>query len=74
MKRLFVVFLIGVSCFLFACGDNARKHYDRGNDYHNQGKLDEAIASYQKALAINPDLAEAHSNLGLPTMSKGSMM
>jgi tetratricopeptide (TPR) repeat protein len=29
-----------------------------------QGKLDEAISSYRRALTLNPRLAEAHSNLG----------
>jgi protein O-GlcNAc transferase len=30
----------------------------------NQGKLDEAIAAYCKAICIKPDHVEAHSNLG----------
>ena len=30
----------------------------------NWGKLDEAVASYRKALAIKLDFAEAHNNLG----------
>ena len=29
------------------------------------GKLDEAVASYNKALAIKPDYADAHNNLGV---------
>ena len=28
------------------------------------GKFDDAVASYRRALAINPDFAEAHNNLG----------
>ena len=28
------------------------------------GRLPDAIAQYEAALRINPDLAEAHSNLG----------
>ena len=72
MKRLLVVLLVGVGFFLFTFGvnrllftggDNARKHYNRGNAYHRQGKYDLAIESYQKAIAINPDYAEAHNNL-----------
>ena len=29
-----------------------------------QGKLDEAVACYRRALELKPDFAEAHSNLG----------
>ena len=28
------------------------------------GQLDDAVKSYEKALAVNPDYAEAHNNLG----------
>ncbi len=31
----------------------------------NEGKLDEAITAFNKALAIDPDLASAHYNLGI---------
>ncbi len=31
----------------------------------NEGKVDEAIAAFNKALAIDPDLASAHYNLGI---------
>jgi len=31
---------------------------------HAQGKLDDAVAAYRQAIGINPDLAEAHANLG----------
>ena len=39
------------------------KHYNRGNAYYKQRKYDEAIASYQKAIIINPNDADAHYNL-----------
>ena len=65
MKQTFAIFLIGISCFLFACGNDARKHYNLGVDYQAQGKFDEAIAEYKTAIRIKPDFAEAHNNLGL---------
>lgn len=39
--------------------------------YHQAGKLNEAIASYQRALAINPNIAEAHYNLGIIFWKQG---
>jgi tetratricopeptide (TPR) repeat protein len=36
-----------------------------------QGRADEAIVQYQKALAIKPDYAEAHNNLGATLFQKG---
>lgn len=49
MKQLLAIFLIGVSYFLFACGDEAEKHHSLGYTYQQQGKLDTAIAEYKKA-------------------------
>ena len=36
-----------------------------GNALKDQGKLDQAVAAYNKALSIKPDYAEAYSNLGV---------
>ncbi len=40
---------------------------------HNAGlrNLDEAIASFGKAVQIKPDYVEAHNNLGLALQSRG---
>jgi tetratricopeptide (TPR) repeat protein len=38
-----------------------------------QGRLDEAIAHFQKALKIKPDHANAHSNLGAALGSRGRL-
>ena len=43
----------------------ALANYNRAVKAHLAGKLPEAIASYKEALEGNPELAEAHSNLGL---------
>ena len=37
---------------------------DLGNTLNDQGKLDDAVAHYQRALVLKPDYAEAHNNLG----------
>ena len=42
----------------------ALKIYELGEKYSKQGKMDEAIKQYRKALNLDPDLAEAHLNLG----------
>jgi len=39
--------------------------YERGNEQFFQGNFEEAIASYDKALAIKPDKHEAWNNRGL---------
>ena len=44
-----------------------------GRDLWELGKLDDAITSLQKALAIDPDYAAARSNLGLYLFNLGRM-
>ncbi|MBE0626598.1 MAG: tetratricopeptide repeat protein [Burkholderiales bacterium] len=49
-------------------------HYrSLGNSYLAQGKHDAASRSYRRALAIKPDLAEVHCNLGLALQSLGDL-
>jgi Flp pilus assembly protein TadD len=43
-----------------------------GNALQEQGKLEEAIEAYNKALAIKPDYAEAYNNMGMLSKSKVS--
>jgi len=40
---------------------------------YRQGKLDEAIIACRKVIAINPDLAEAHANLGVALFDQGKL-
>ena len=39
----------------------------------DQGKLDEAIACYRRALELKPDYAEAHNNLGNALKDQGKL-
>ena len=41
-----------------------RLYNNMGNALKEQGKLEEAIEAYNKALAIKPDYADAHYNMG----------
>ena len=38
-----------------------------------QGKLDEAVACYRRALELKPDYAEAHNNLGVALKDQGKL-
>lgn len=40
------------------------EHFNQGNAYKDQGRVKEAIASYQKAVSLAPGFAAAHVNLG----------
>src|SRR3954464_951712 len=44
-----------------------------GEAYRTLGKLNEAVAAYQKAIEQNPNNAEAMSNLGLGLNSAGGL-
>ncbi|MEL7036725.1 MAG: tetratricopeptide repeat protein [Cyanobacteria bacterium J06592_8] len=44
-----------------------------GNALYDQGKLEEAIASYKKAIEINPECADAYNSLGLALRQQGQL-
>ncbi|MGK7898400.1 MAG: tetratricopeptide repeat protein [Xenococcus sp. (in: cyanobacteria)] len=50
---------------------SAEDHVNLGLTFSKQGKLEEAIASYQAAIRLKPDLAEAHNNLGIALQELG---
>src|SRR4051794_39707661 len=58
----------GVSGTGFAARDSsgtpvARSAFDRGEAAARAGKLDEAVAAFRKAIAADPDFADAHQRL-----------
>ena len=50
-----------------------RAHNNLGNALKEQGKLDEAVACYRRALELKPDFAEAHNNLGIALKDQGKL-
>jgi superkiller protein 3 len=42
----------------------AIKYYNEGTNYSEQGKIEDAITAFNKALEIDPNYADAHYNLG----------
>jgi len=48
-------------------------HNALGTVFYGQGKLDEAMACYRQAVALNPAYAEAHSNLGNVLRAQGKL-
>jgi tetratricopeptide (TPR) repeat protein len=51
----------------------AVKHYDQGIILHDKGKLANAERAYKKAIKINPNFVEAHSNLGSVLLDQGRL-
>ncbi len=49
----------------------ARPHNNLGNALKRQGKIEEAIVHFNKALQINPGYAKAYNNLGTALASQG---
>jgi protein O-GlcNAc transferase len=49
----------------------AEAHVDRGNALQTQGRLDEARASYARALELAPDFLAAYVNLGNVILQQG---
>src|SRR5262249_32486106 len=46
-------------------------HSNLGHVLAQQGKLDDAVAAYRKAITLRPELAEAHGGLGAVLRSQG---
>lgn len=46
------------------CPDSALAHFNRGVAFDHLERLDEAVASYERSLALDASLADAHYNLG----------
>ncbi len=73
MKKLIVVLavlLLVALPLISACGGDdgglteAEEHSDKGVEYRRQGRFDDAIAQFTKAIELDPNLAEAYFNRG----------
>ncbi len=53
--------------------DDAEAYYHLGNSLQVQGRLEEAIASYEQAIALKPSYVEAHVNFGNALQVQGRL-
>ena len=53
--------------------NQALHHYNLGVKLHKLGKLDEAEASYKKAIELKPNYFQAHNNLGSTLQKIGKL-
>ena len=56
-----------------AVPEKARKEFERGNDASRNGKSDEAIAHFRKAIEIYPNYLMARNDLGVTLLSQGKL-
>ena len=52
-------------------GHDASSLIDQGNSFEDQGHLDQALARYEAAIRLTPNLARAHLNRGNVLLEKG---
>jgi len=52
---------------------SASEHVALGMEYYEQGKYDEAIAEFQRAIELDPDSSESHRNLGAAYLEQGKL-
>jgi tetratricopeptide (TPR) repeat protein len=57
----------------FLKADFAEAHNALGNALVQLGKLDAAVTSYRRALALRPDIAKVHNNLGRTLGKQGRL-
>ncbi len=53
--------------------EEAQRVFQLGNALAAQGRIDQAVAHYERVLALKPDNVAAHNNLGLMLMAQGKM-
>jgi tetratricopeptide (TPR) repeat protein len=67
-----------IECYLEALAlapeqARAQLHNNLGNAYLSQGRLEEAMAAYREAIAMDRGYAEAHLNLGIAQQQAGGL-
>ena len=58
---------------VIASPESPRAHNNLGNVYEKQGRLNEAMQEYKKALRLNPNHEVAHNNLGFVYAKQGRL-
>jgi tetratricopeptide (TPR) repeat protein len=57
-----IILLVSLILLTLACINPQYEHLKKGDSYADEGKWNEAIAEYTKAIELKPDFVEAYSN------------
>ncbi len=71
---VFVVLLLFTSALIlpiYGCVSESESHYNAGAELHEQGRWEEAIAEYNKAIELDPNLAIVYNNRGAAYFETG---
>jgi len=68
---VFVLLVVGALALLIGPDLMASIHQIRGTTYYEQGNLDLAIAEFDQAIELRPELASAYVDRGLAFQGKG---
>jgi tetratricopeptide (TPR) repeat protein len=71
---VFVVLLLFTSALIlpiYGCASESESHYNAGVKLHEQGRWEEAIAEYNKAIELDPNLAIVYNNRGAAYFETG---
>ena len=69
LAPLLILALVGTGC-----RTSPQAYFEKGNQFADAGKLDDAAIQYRKALQKDPKLGEAHYRLGLLDLKKGLLV
>jgi tetratricopeptide (TPR) repeat protein len=73
LKVIVVVLAITMLCNPVFGQNSAKDWNDQGGALNSQGKYDEAIQAYDKAIQLDPNYAKAWSNKGMALVNMGKL-
>jgi tetratricopeptide (TPR) repeat protein len=66
--------LLATLALAAACGPSqAERHVNQGIEFHKQGRLDDALSEFDRAIELDPKLAKAYGNRGWVYWQRGEL-
>lgn len=65
MKKIQAISVVLLFMLSFSVNPEAQYWNQRGLEFYKEGRYEEATKAFQRAIEIDPEYAEAHSNLGI---------
>lgn len=70
-SKVTIILIITLALLALACMSPQYEHLKKGDDYSENGKWNEAIIEYTKAIELAPSLIEAYNNRATAYIEKG---